>query len=545
LPIHKFPIRPEFIELLLGLMAGSVAYAISRTHSSWIERWGIAVRRTARRRALWIAVAALLGPGIRLALIPVAPLPYPEVHDEFVHLLGADTLLHGRLANPPLPFSDHFETIYVIQKPAYASSYPLGLSMFLAAGWELTGQPWFGVWLAMVLCCGSIAWMLYRWVPPPAAMIGGLLCSIFLGLPSFWMNTYYGAAPAAAGGALVFGGLPPLIRTARLKYAGIVAAGWTLIWFTRPYESVIVGLIIALAALSSLRKLRAGVALIAIAVALDAGAFAYCNWRVTGEPLLTPYQLTQKIQGVPHAFIWQTEIPEPPNLTPQQERMYLYQREYYRESRSLTRRWLPLWNDVKKIWAMDIGYPLTIPFLLSLFAKGRKARTLRIILGVCLAWSLLYPRILPNYTAAITAVFFAMSARGLLMLFRWRRPLGACLVLAFCFGTALTGLRVLHGWYLYGAPTIPTQRMLAAERLDTLPRSQLVFVRYGPDHEVHDEWVYNRADIPSAKIVWANDLGEERNHELIRYLGDRQVWLAQPDQSPVLTPYDSDGIHTR
>ena len=513
-----------------------------------------AIRRTARRRALWIAVSALLGPGIRLALIPLLPLPSPVVHDEFVHLLGADTLLHGRLANPPLPFRDHFETIYVIQQPGYASSYPLGLSVFLAAGWKLTGHPWFGVWLAMVLCCGSVAWMLFRWIPPPAAWIGGLLCSIFLGLSSFWMYTYYGAAPAAAGGALVFGTLRPLLMTARvmtarlwtpqLKYAGILAAGWTLIWFTRPYESLIVGLIVAVVAASSLRKLRMAALLIGVVVALDAGAFAYQNWRVTGNALVTPYQLTQKTQGVPQAFLWQSEIPEPPNVTPQQERMYIYQRDRYREAKSPTRHWPLLWNDLKKVWAMYIGYPLTIPFLLSLFAKGAKARTLRIVLGVCLAWSMLYPAVLPNYAAPLAAVFFALNARGLLVLARWRRPLGMCLALAFCSGTALTGLRVLHGWYLYGAPGNPTQRTLAAGRLESMPGRQLVFVRYGPNHSVHDEWVYNRADIVTAKIVWANDLGDERNRELITYLGDRQVWLAQPDQHSSLTPYAT-GIQTR
>ena len=536
MPVHKFPIRPEYIELLLGLLAGAIVYA-SRWRDGWIEALGRAIRRTARHRTWWIAVAALLGPGIRLALIPLVPFPGPIVHDEFVHLLGADTLLHGRLANPPLPFSPHFETIYVIQKPTYASSYPLGEAAFLAAGWKLAGHPWFGVWLAVVLCCGSIAWMLYYWIPPPAAWIGGLLCSIFLGLSSFWMNSYFGAAPAAAGGALVFGALRPLTQTGRLKYAGIVAAGWTLIWFTRPYESLIVGLIVAVATASSLKKLWRAAALISAVVALDAAAFAYHSDRVTGDPLLTPYQLTQRTQGVPHAFLWQSEIPEPPNLTPQQERMYFFQRDRYRQAKSLTRRWPLLGNNLKKIWAMYIGYPLTIPFLFSVFAKSRKVRALLILLGVGLAWSMLYPEILPNYVAPLAALFIALSARGLLVLTRWRRPLGVCLALAFCLGTAVTGLRVLYGWYLYGAPGNPTQRNQAAERLESMPGRHLVFVRYGPKHSVHDEWVYNGAEIRNAKVVWANDLGQDRDRELIRYLGDRRVWLALPDERPALMPY--------
>jgi hypothetical protein len=157
---------------------------------------------------------------------------------------------------------------------------------------------------------------------------------------------------------------------------------------------------------------------------------------------------------------------------------------------------------------------------------------------------MLYPRIVPNYLAPMAGAFFALSARGLLVLWRWRRPLGACAAVAFCAGTALTVLRPLHGWYLYHAPGDPTQRSLAAERLESIPGRHLVFVRYGRDHIVHDEWVYNLADIGEQKVVWANDLGDERNRELIRYLGDRHVWLATPDERPTLAPYVA-GSQTR
>jgi hypothetical protein len=51
---------------------------------------------------------------VRLAVLPWRPPPEPWVPDEFGHLLVADTLLAGRLANPPHSLWRHLETIYVL-----------------------------------------------------------------------------------------------------------------------------------------------------------------------------------------------------------------------------------------------------------------------------------------------------------------------------------------------------------------------------------------------------------------------------------------------
>jgi hypothetical protein len=45
--------------------------------------------------------------------------------------------------------------------------------------------------------------------------------------------------------------------------------------------------------------------------------------------------------------------------------------------------------------------------------------------------------------------------------------------------------------------------------------------------------VYNEADIDRAKVVWARDMGPEKNQELLAYYKDRRVWLVEPDKPPV------------
>jgi hypothetical protein len=58
------------------------------------------------------------------------------------------------------------------------------------------------------------------------------------------------------------------------------------------------------------------------------------------------------------------------------------------------------------------------------------------------------------------------------------------------------------------------------------------------------DWVYNGADIDGQKVVWARDMGEAQNAELLRYFNDRSVWLLDADDSrPRLVQYPVPRLH--
>ena len=77
------------------------------------------------------------------------------------------------------------------------------------------------------------------------------------------------------------------------------------------------------------------------------------------------------------------------------------------------------------------------------------------------------------------------------------------------------------------------QRAEVAKQLSRIGGQHLAVVRY--KHERYDtlEWVYNSPDIDSSQIVWARDMGWDRNRQLVEYYRQRNVWLVEPEARPV------------
>jgi hypothetical protein len=76
------------------------------------------------------------------------------------------------------------------------------------------------------------------------------------------------------------------------------------------------------------------------------------------------------------------------------------------------------------------------------------------------------------------------------------------------------------------------ERAEVVRQLAQQPGKQLVLVRYGEKHNVHEEWVYNRADIDAAPIVWAREMTPPQDAELLDYYRGRSVWVLDADALP-------------
>jgi hypothetical protein len=548
---------PETLLAVVVLAAGLLASRFGGRALGWWER---PLARVARRRGLAILVAALFPLVLRALLLPLFAAPEPAVNDEFSFLLAADTFAHGRLANPPHPFWPHFESIHTLARPAYASAFPIAPAAALAAGQVLFGHPWAGVWLGIGLMCGAICWMLQGWLPPRWALLGALLVALRIGVASYWMNSYWGGAVAAAGGALVLGALPRMMRAPGWRLALTMGAGLVILANSRPVEGACFGLGVAVVLLSwmlgrrgpGLRVAWRRIVLpLAAFLALAGVGVGYYFARVTGKPWVAPYVLYRNSMTIAPHFLWQKPTAEPMYNNQTMRRFYVYwEMASYREARrSLV---ADLARKASMYWRFYAGPLLTIPLLALLFLwRNRQVRQLALI-AAALALSLV-GQVWHNehYAAPGMGLAILMAVMGMrsLRLWKWRgRRVGLAVVrclLPAC--VAMLAVVIVSGrapgvgfeqrsWRWPSPGNVARAGIL--RQLETAGGKHLVFVRYGLAHNAGDEWVYNGADIDGSQVVWARELDRRSNAELMRYFSGRRVWLVEPDDpAPRLAPY--------
>jgi hypothetical protein len=544
-----------FVVLIVALGFISLSVFAPRFTENLFRRFEESFAKLAERKTLAICALFFSVIAIRLAVLPLLSIPIPGIHDEFSYLLMGDTFAHGRLTNPTHPMWMSFETFHVNWLPTYASKYPPAQGFVLAVGY-LLGHQWIGVLLSNAAMTAAILWMLQAWLPARWALLDGILVVLKFGIASYWMNSYWGGAVAATGGALVLGALPRIMQRARTRDALLLGLGIAFLANSRPYEGLLFCVPVAcwflwwLAGKSRSYKTtlraRLGNVLIPLAavMVLTIAFMGYYNWRLTGHPTLSPYILNARTYESAGIFLWDHPR-EPLQYNNQQfEEFYSgWELQNYGNT----------WRDVWRVTAEKLtrsgstyfwwGALLLLPGLPFAFFDRKLRLPVAILLIVaagffCVIWSM------PHYAAPVTGVIILLLVQAIRHLRAWKvrgRPIGAALARAAVLCLVLdVMINVSQGvcdtlwWACKGDPS----RAAVITKLSRTPGKHLVIVRYPEGYNVHDDWVFNGAEIDGAKLLWARETNPQQNQELFDYFKDRQIWLIEPEvDNTELIPY--------
>ncbi len=512
------------------------------------------MNRNAAVASIFVGVTTL---SLRLLLLLVIPRPEPFLSDEFSYLLAADTFSHGRLTNPAHPMWIHFETFHELMRPTYASQYPPGMGLMLALGQVVFHDPWAAVVISMAVLCGLITWALWLWLPHQWAIAGGLFAALQL-TGSYWTESYWGGTLAAIGGALVVGALARLMRRPAAAHSLAFGLGLAILANSRPYEGLVLSALCAAVLLVRLRLLvQQGfqsysgllhsvgfpITFVLLPTLIWMG---YYNYRVTGGPLLMPYELYAQQYTSWSSFLWSNKPrPEPTynhDIFHGAWALMAMGQQFYRQH--------ILYNHLKNILEL-IFFFLSLPAFFCVLLSWKslmRNRRLRIPLELLLLFYLglaVEPNLFPHYFAPATVLVFLIvtaAVRDFVSRFAPGKSRGVALGVLCCCMVFLP-----HDLFFQSPPPqlllhrseFIANRGSVLKKLEKESGQILVFVRYEKPY-VQPEWVYNHADIDRSRIVWARAMpgGIPRNRwarampsakdaELLRYYPGRRAWVLE------------------
>jgi len=300
----------------------------------------------------------------------------------------------------------------------------------------------------------------------------------------------------------------------------------------------------------------------ALPVALIVSAIAwlgYYDYRAFGNPLTLPYVVNRSTYAIAPYYVWQPPRPEPAYRHVSIRNFY-HDAEMKAFAKFQTPSGFSEASGIKIVEPLLFfgGFVLLPPlFMMRRVILDRRIRFLVLSLLVYMAGMVIEIYMIPHYLAPFTSTFYAIGLQAMRHLRVWSaegKPVGLALVrMTGLLCLVLMGLRLFSGslglgisewpassWSAmwFGPDHYGTERAHIESQLQQLPGKQLAIVRYSPERNALDQWVYNSADIDDSKVIWAREMDTANDLELMHYYKDRRAWLVRMDTQPAsVLPY--------
>ncbi len=264
------------------------------------------------------------------------------------------------------------------------------------------------------------------------------------------------------------------------------------------------------------------------AILLPAGFFwmSYYNYRVTGNPLMLAYREHERQYATWSPFVWDTHPRPAPHYNHEDLRAVWIGWEESARREDRAQPGLQRLVGFGRLEDFYTGIPLTLCILVLAVPIWRKQPKIRLALILLLLFGLglgMETFVWAHYAAPATALAFVVATAAI-RFFRHSAPAAMIVVLAIIILTNVWRWTTGDSRWLFDKRDFVAERKSVLPRLLQSPGKQLVFVDYGPMHDVNHEWVYNEADLDASKIVWAHAMNPQQDAELIHYFSNRTIW---------------------
>jgi hypothetical protein len=476
--------------------------------------------------------------------------PLPIYADEFSFIFQAETFLEGRLTNPTPEYWEHFETFFIVQKPYFVSKFPPGQALFLALGKLLFNNYIIGIWISFYLACLAVYFMLKQWTTNVWAFLGTLAVASNGQFLNIWSNGYWGGAIAMMGGALLFGTIKAMVERKTTVRDGIfVAIGVSLLAYSRPYE----GLFCCFLLLIPIVKYRlwqkislnnfifklAGPAVIVLFFTL--GFLLHYNKVITGGYLSLPYNLYHSQYETARSFVFQKPHPEREYLHADMESFHKNEAKIFFQRKTVAGFFKGVFVKIFTYTRFYIRMAFLLPFVFLLFTRKNFWEKYALAIFVVLLFSnFLSTWEQHHYLAPVTGIGIFLVIAGLKKLLNSKFTYKQQYINTVVAMLLLSPILGFVSHYRNEKSKFTKYKVDITNTLNQNSKKDLVFIRYNDSSgKSTHSWNYNNPNLEQNDVIWARDMGSEKNHQLMEYYNDRNIYFLIGDKFPyVLKEYN-------